>query len=170
MEREMTIKEAVISFWKKGLDFKGRARRREYWLSLLGHCMIGFLLYALTIIVDILTGFRMNITENIFFNGLNIFYYISFIPAMAIGVRRLHDINWSGTLCIISNLLYLPAAILENFYEMEKLANFTTTIGMIYSVMSLVAYVIGFVLLLLAMKEGTHGPNKYGDDPKYMKN
>jgi uncharacterized membrane protein YhaH (DUF805 family) len=63
----------------------------------------------------------------------------SFIPNIALMVRRLHDRNMSGWFLLLFFVLY-----------MIPLVNFLV--------------LIGFIVLMCL--EGTRGPNKYGADPK----
>lgn len=168
MERDMSIQQAVISFWKNGLKFKGRSRRREYWLSLWGHVLICFLIGALIFIVDIITGYKLDISDKYMYFIENIFYWIAFIPGMAIGFRRLQDININGIYSIIRDLLYVPVIILGYVYPKETISNMTTPLGMTYTIFDIILLIAALVLFIMACIEGTRGPNKYGADPKYI--
>ncbi|WP_414044892.1 DUF805 domain-containing protein [Macrococcus equi] len=168
MERDLTMKEACISFWKNGLNFRGRARRAEYWLPLLAFTMIIFLGMALAIVIDILTGFKLNITENVFIPALDILYWILFIPFLSLAVRRLQDININGIYAIIVSVAFIPVLLMSYFYTEKELYNFDTTFGKVYTILYVSLIVIDLILFILAMKEGTRGPNKYGADRKYI--
>ena len=73
---------------KNYATFSGRSRRKEYWLFLLANFIVGFLialiLSSLTISPEGLNGV------------LSIYYIATFIPHLAVCVRRLHDTDRSG--------------------------------------------------------------------------
>jgi uncharacterized membrane protein YhaH (DUF805 family) len=73
-----------LAVLKKYADFSGRARRKEYWM---------FALVNLVIAV-VLGGVGMAAKP---FTWLYILYVVgTFIPSLAVGVRRLHDTGRSG--------------------------------------------------------------------------
>ena len=77
-----------IKCFQQYADFKGRARRKEYWMFVLFNFIISFLI---------------GILDGLF--GINVFSWIYtvvvFIPSLAVCVRRLHDIGKSGWLLLI---------------------------------------------------------------------
>ena len=64
-------------------DFKGRARRKEYWMFVLINL-------AIAMVLSIIGGlFKAP--------GISAIYTLAvLVPSMAVGVRRLHDIGKSG--------------------------------------------------------------------------
>jgi uncharacterized membrane protein YhaH (DUF805 family) len=81
----MSFSDAVTTvLTKKYADFSGRARRSEYWWFALAELVVLGLLFAL--------GRASSI--------LMILYYLAalavIIPALAVGIRRLHDTGRSG--------------------------------------------------------------------------
>jgi uncharacterized membrane protein YhaH (DUF805 family) len=81
---------------KKYATFNGRARRREYWYFVLANIILG----VVGIILDNVLG--MTISPEIPYGP---FYFIlliaTFIPSLAVLVRRLHDIGKSGWMFFI---------------------------------------------------------------------
>jgi len=69
-------------------EFKGRARRSEYWY---------FFLFNL--IISMVLGF-VDVFSEIGFLG-NIYTLAVFIPSLAVGVRRMHDVGKSGWFLLI---------------------------------------------------------------------
>ncbi len=71
-------------------NFDGRSSRTEYWMFGLFNMMFAFLFYSIDLIFDI--GFGKL--------GFGPFYalyaLLAFIPGLAVGVRRLHDVDKSG--------------------------------------------------------------------------
>lgn len=77
-------------------DFGGRARRKEYWMFILFN-----LIFAIVaIIFDNVLGITMGKTGYGPLYGL--YVLAMFIPGLAVTVRRLHDIDKSGWMILIS--------------------------------------------------------------------
>jgi uncharacterized membrane protein YhaH (DUF805 family) len=107
-------------------DFKGRARRKEYWMFTLFNIIFSIA----AAILDNLFG----IADPELGYGLIYAVYLlaMLIPGLAVAVRRLHDTGNSGWMILIA---------------------FIPLIGAIW-------------LLVLFVKEGDKGNNRYGADPK----
>lgn len=75
---------------KQYADFRGRARRKEYWMFVLFNVIIAFVLG----LIDGLAGW----TESELGLGVlgGIYTLAMIIPSLAVCVRRLHDIGKSG--------------------------------------------------------------------------
>lgn len=87
-----------VDAFKKYADFDGRARRRDYWMFILVHIGVSIALS----IVDYLLGLPF---------GLGTLYALaSLIPAIAVSIRRLHDIGKPGIWWLI-NFIPLIGAI-----------------------------------------------------------
>ncbi len=85
----MTFKESVSTCFSKYITFSGRAMRSEYWYFQLFLFIGNFV----TAFLDSLVG-SGGLTSTGPLNGA--FSLITFIPAIAVTTRRLHDINKSG--------------------------------------------------------------------------
>lgn len=72
-------------------DFKGRARRTEYWMFILFQILFGIA----AMILDSLLG--LSISPEVPYGWIYILYGLAmFLPGLAVAVRRLHDIGKSG--------------------------------------------------------------------------
>jgi uncharacterized membrane protein YhaH (DUF805 family) len=88
----------MIDWWKKVVfqnyaNFKGRARRAEYWYFTLFNFLIIIPFYFMAF-MGVVNG-----TSTLSMLGSLVYALIAlgtFIPGLAAGVRRLHDINKSG--------------------------------------------------------------------------
>ena len=83
----MTFMDAIKTCFSKYATFKGRASRPEYWYW----CLFSLLGIICTFVID---GLILNDLENTPVNLL--FSIITFLPGLAVSVRRLHDVNRSG--------------------------------------------------------------------------
>ena len=83
-----------ISVIKKYTVFNGRASRAEYWYFYLINVLISFLL----VFLEIATGIGARNGEN----PLNTLYQLFvLLPSIAVGIRRMHDVNKSGWFLLI---------------------------------------------------------------------
>lgn len=76
--------------WRKYAVFRGRARRREFWLFQFYNLLFGLFLVLVEVVVG-LPGGRSGPGPL-----LGIFQLVMLIPNLAVSVRRLHDTNRSG--------------------------------------------------------------------------
>lgn len=80
--------EAYKKFLNNYFNFKGRSTRSDYWYVVLANFIIGFTLGFISSLIPSLTNL---------FTTLSYMYSLAIIvPALALIVRRLHDINKSG--------------------------------------------------------------------------
>ena len=166
-----------LKCWKHYADFKGRARRKEYWMFILFSTIISTILtIALNIaqVVEALNSpdgnpFKM-IREGQMFNGsdaVSIIFCIilaygmaSLLPTLAVVVRRLHDIGRKGTWIL---LLLVPTLLMCIFYfNMFSLAIAVGT-GIAVFVVNIALTVLYIVLGCI---DGQKGENQYGPNPK----
>ncbi len=70
-------------------DFSGRARRKEYWMFVLFNVIFAMIAAS----IDGILG------TNSAISGL--YSLAVFIPSLAVGVRRLHDIGKSGLMILV---------------------------------------------------------------------
>ncbi len=110
---------------KKAFDFKGRARRKEYW-TFVG---INLIIYTIAMLID------LKISEEEVGKGpvVTALKFIFLIPGVSVSVRRLHDIGKSGWYFLV-NLIPLIGSIwfliltakegddFENFYGKDPKA------------------------------------------------
>ncbi|HUI88304.1 MAG TPA: DUF805 domain-containing protein [Anaerolineales bacterium] len=82
-----------LAVLKKYADFSGRARRKEYWMFLLFNAI--FFIGA-EIIEIVLLRTRLELVYRIIYIIIFLWYLAILVPAMAVLVRRLHDIGRSG--------------------------------------------------------------------------
>lgn len=89
-----------INALRNYVGFSGRARRKEYWLFLLFTFLICFLL-----------GFIRGLFQQPF-TLVPIYLYVTFLPSLALQVRRLQDSGNSGWLALLGFIPYVGAIIM----------------------------------------------------------
>lgn len=100
----MDMKSAVTNVYTNYAGFSGRAGRSEYWY---------FALFMLIVVIV------LGIVDNAIFGmGLlgGLFSLASLIPALAVGARRLHDINRTGWWLLLGLVPIIGALVLIYFF------------------------------------------------------
>ncbi|GAA0892128.1 DUF805 domain-containing protein [Fulvivirga kasyanovii] len=93
-----------LTVFKKYSKFYGRARRKEFWMFML----FNMLALILAMITDVNAG---TVFIEPGFGLFSIIYMVvAFVPTMAVGVRRLHDIGEGGQLLLLGLVPLLGAA------------------------------------------------------------
>ena len=135
---------------KRYAEFSGRSRRKEYWMYVL-------LLVIVGVVLGVIEG-AMGLQQTVggIYGPLSlIFVLATFIPSLAVGVRRLHDTERSGW------WILLPIVP----YALSIFMLFSGSLAMA-GILAMVALGLAIVLLVFMVLDGTKGPNKYGPDPK----
>ena len=139
--------EWYIKVLKNYANFKGRARRKEYWMFVLINVIIYIAFMILIIIIEVISGviyvsdLKIIITSLMtlftvtpFSVILSLYVLAILVPSLAVSVRRLHDIGKSGWFILIS----------------------------------LIPIVGSIILLVWACQEGMPEANEYGENPKLV--
>lgn len=87
--------EWYLKVLRQYADFSGRARRKEYWMFVLFNILFATILG----LVDQGIGTFNDLTGYGMLSG--IYTLVILIPAIAVGVRRLHDVGKSGWMLLI---------------------------------------------------------------------
>lgn len=140
--KDYNLFTAWISMWKRAFDFKGRSRRKEYWLAAIANA----LLYSLAVSIIFILGIMITGATNsggsalpyIVFAFSTIYILAALIPGLSLAVRRLHDTNQSGKFLFVALLGIIP----------------------------IVGWIANIILLVNFCTEGDLRPNKYGPSPK----
>ena len=146
--------------------FAGRTRRADYWPYML-------LLFAIYVAGTILTLFVMFARLGLSMGPAFALPGLVGLLAFAATVRRLHDVGWSGW-WVGAYLFLLLAFIAHAFYwrfvEMPQLepgdrSSLYRFFPLLMTV-NLAMWGLGVLIFVLAVLDGTPGPNRYGPDPK----
>ncbi|WP_423604022.1 DUF805 domain-containing protein [Sphingomonas sp. MS122] len=167
----------MILPFKRYFDFKGRSRRKEFWM----YTLFVFLVSIVLTIVDGMLGLGGSATGDAdltdtsagaaaAFSGgwlTNIFALATLIPSIAVSVRRLHDLDRTGWWILLPLAPYLLGIVLM-IGGMAQAMNGGGIGGMAGIAMLLfgVTLITAILLLVWYCMPGTAGPNRFGEDPK----
>ena len=98
---EYYIADYVKEFWGRAFDFKGKTKRKEFWLTFLLAFILYFLIFSLSIGVYVFSKiyYSSDPIETVNSLSRNISYLswfiaiVNIIPGLSIQVRRLNDIG-----------------------------------------------------------------------------
>ena len=148
-----------VKCMKHYVDFHGRASRAEYWMFFGVTYMVQTLF---SVLIAIFQGGNTDSTTPISMIYL-VYLIVMFIPALAVGVRRLHDIGVSGW--------YLAGALILSVI-------LAIAIGVAAAMQSNVEAIVLMILLMILMLafyivpmlKGQPGENKWGPNPNEVNN
>lgn len=97
-EADLNFQQAIVSDFKRYVDFNGRSARSEYWWWVL---MIVVIDVAFSLLEMIAGGPTSSMYGVI--NGINLLISLGlFLPGLAVAIRRLHDTNRSAWWVLIA--------------------------------------------------------------------
>ena len=102
--------EWYLTVWRKYADFNGRAQRKEYWIFTLFNLLIVLALYVAEMVT--ISSSDSHDVGTAFFGVLCVYALASFIPGLAVAVRRLHDAGFSGWLVLLAFVPLASIAVL----------------------------------------------------------
>ncbi|EKU49026.1 DUF805 domain-containing protein [Staphylococcus massiliensis] len=167
MKKDVGFLEAFKLFWTNYFNFRGRSRRSEYWYVALWFVIIHIAFMFVTIIsfiINPILGILMGIIWGLFTLG-------SFIPNLALLVRRFHDVGfptWVPIGLFIFNFLVgvgtnVVQVVIEKNYTPE---NFPIGLAIFMMVFGLLSFVLSIFSLVVTILDSKKGTNKYGPNPK----
>ena len=165
---------AVKTCLKKYFDFKGRARRSEFWW---------FVLFV--IIVSSVLTFFSGLVPAIGYVGMA-FSLAMFIPQLSALTRRLHDTNhrgwWIGLMALLIIVFYgsfacllgpglADMATITDPMEMATMIadsiQATPSLAMVMTCCSVGILILFVITFIFAVIDSKWDSNKYGPSPKY---
>lgn len=104
--------------WQRAADFSGRSRRKEYWYFQLFNAIVMMFLVLFAV------AFSDQGKPNMIAFGIMFAYgVILFVPALAVTIRRLHDIGKSGWWYFIAFIPLIGGIILFVFTVLDSEPN-----------------------------------------------
>ena len=176
---------AVKTCFKKYFDFKGRARRSEYWWFILFGFIVYFVWAFLTAFLlalgieglgrsDVMVGspiMAFFTTSGIIM--LPILFLV--IPMYSALTRRLHDTGRSGWWVVASLALSIVYSV-TYFYMFNQMISssrnmmegFSSPLMIVIVILALASMALGIALLVFSVMDSQPHENKYGPSPKYQ--
>ena len=156
---------------KNPFSFRGRAKRLEYWLSLIVYVVLFNIL--LGILAAIVSNADDESTATVFIVLFAIIFVVLTIPLLAVSARRLHDLGMSGFWLIYLNCFGLPVIYLVYLLDLDKSCN--RVVEKVWNnghpwlswIITTLFWWLGapISLFLLFMYEGKHEDNEFGLNP-----
>ena len=171
--------EWMILPFKRYFDFKGRSRRKEYWMYTLFVILVSIALSIVDAMLGLggsavgdteMTGTSVG-AEGALSGGLlaNLFALATVIPGLAVSVRRLHDLDRSGWWILLPTVPIILGAILLAVGAAQAMSGSGAGFGgaaLFGMILAGVGVICSIVLLVWFCTAGTPGSNRFGDDPK----
>ena len=94
---------AYKKYWMGYVDFTGRSSRSDYWLAVLANTIVTIILFSILIVVIVFDSpdSPYHIILNILYLLVMTYFSASFIPSIAIQVRRLRDAGYHWALIFL---------------------------------------------------------------------
>lgn len=140
---------------------KGRSSRAEFWYWILFLFLTVFCPYVLSVMSAIGKDAFSDLDAGVFIFA-NLWALICAIPTLTLAVRRFHDANISGTpLYMLFSLIVVCPVVL--YYREGGYFGFVESplVGRFF----FIAATCLLAVLVVALKPGTKGENKYGPPP-----
>ena len=97
---------------KQYVGFGGRASREEYWYFVLYHSMIPLTLLSVVGFIANLDVLALLGSAVGFIIAFTLYYLITFLPALSVAIRRIHDTGKSGWWIFISLVPFIGSILL----------------------------------------------------------
>lgn len=112
----MNFGTAIQSFFANYANFKGRARRSEYWFAYLFTVLV-------SIVANIITPTTVNESGMAQYGVAPLVWALAIIvPGLAVATRRLHDTGRSGATLFLALIPFVGAAILLVYLVQDSAA------------------------------------------------
>ena len=188
----MKFWDAVKTCFRKYFDFKGRARRSEYWWFVLFTGIVSTIWAFLSVLISVfvLMGSSGEISEStVIVTILTIMLIpllILIIPQYSAMARRLHDTGRSGwwvVLSLVVGFAYLGAFIkamipmweqieeshssISQFQIISNTLQTSPAFGVLLCILMLASIALSITMLVFEVQDSHEGTNQYGPSPKY---
>ena len=182
MNKTVGFGQAFKNFWKNYANFKGRARRSEYWWMMLWN-----FIFSLPAIVLMAIGYMFMIVGAIsdpddpdlapmaigliilFISGIYglIYFLATLVPYLSLLVRRFHDAGRGTVLPIIIFIISVVLSIFIQVYGNLSGPDLTLDYIIVLMIVSVISLAMGVYTIVIACLDSKKGRNKYGESTKY---
>lgn len=182
MNKTVGFGQAFKNFWKNYANFKGRARRSEYWWMMLWHLIFSLPLIFVVFIGTIFLG--LGAAENtddasagllviglllFFIAGIYglIYFLATLVPYLSLLVRRFHDAGRGTVLPIIIFIISVVLSIFIQVYGNLSRPDLTLDYIIVLMIVSVISLAMGVYTIVIACLDSKRGRNPYGESKKY---
>ena len=182
MNKTVGFGQAFKNFWKNYANFKGRARRSEYWWMMLWN-----FIFSLPAIVLMAIGYMFMIVGAIsdpddpdlapmaigliilFISGIYglIYFLATLVPYLSLLVRRFHDAGRGTVLPIIIFIVSVVLSIFIQVYGNLSGPDLTLDYIIVLMIVSVISLAMGVYTIVIACLDSKRGRNPYGESKKY---
>lgn len=134
--------EAYTDFWKRYIDFKSKSNRTEFWVPVLVHILVIFIL-SLIGAITFVTG--LLVIAIIIFSVIALFLLANIVPMIAITMRRFYDAGHKRMTALMLILITLIGDIIFDIIQIDSLA-------ILMNIITLISTIILIVITLLPTK------------------
>jgi len=109
-----SFRQAVSRFWRKYATFSGRAGRAEYWWWALASLVVSFVLEGVRLVrLGSLDAYFSTPLLSLSWTSLPwlLWTAATLVPGVALGVRRLHDVNRTGWWQLLSLVAFVGTEV-----------------------------------------------------------
>lgn len=142
---------------KKYCNYKGRARRKEFWGTILFLVFFSILFGLFTVVG---TATQKDVLINLGAVITFLFSLATIVPQACVLSRRANDIGLNGFIFMIVSLCIGGLAILNSIITLCEIEN-----NILPVFVTIVGYLWGIVFIVIGCIRGQEGENKYGADP-----
>lgn len=175
LPRRIGIADAVRTCLRKYATFSGRAPRAEFWKFVLAYILAQIVLIVVNTLLfgpsenflimpngdEVLVG----VTYSSGWPG-TILSLLAFIPMLAVGWRRLHDVDRPGWWVIVPPIVQvvLLLTVFRAVFGLTPATGAPVSGGLVMLVV-LAIFAIWITLIVFLARRGTPGPNRFGPNP-----
>lgn len=173
MQKQLGFTKALVLFWTNYFNFKGRARRREYWFMQIWHiiflilppfilCGLGFIFAMVSKSGAATVASMVLLLVGLFY--IFIYQIVTLIPKWALLIRRFHDTSRKRIMPIVFILLGIGSSVVSGILD----ANANQFLNITLIVTAGIYLLLGIYVLVVCCLDSKANTNKYGDSPKYI--
>ena len=95
--------KAYKQYWMGYFDFIGRSTRSEYWLAVLANTIVSIILFTVIIVAILFDrpDSDYHIILNLLYGLAMVYFFATYIPSIALQVRRLRDAGFHWALIFL---------------------------------------------------------------------
>lgn len=95
--------KAYKKYWMGYVDFTGRSTRSDYWLAVLANTIVSIILFTVIIVAILFDrpDSDYHIILNLLYGLAMVYFFATYIPSIALQVRRLRDAGFHWALIFL---------------------------------------------------------------------